>query len=1809
MKHFFSNSIFLLPLLFVLSLHANETSLQLLGPREGDPASIIEGVSTIHGDYSELEVDLIVPGPDPLVLSRFYSSHDTPASAHFGGWRFLPKCILWIDKDPKGKTYSTPEGKFDRSYVRVGTDEGSILTYIGWQNTTNPRAKSLYTVDIDGKIFNLTNTARGAPHSWTNQKNNQLYSQEDRFELILANLGKRDYVKHPSKDFYLLEKETLPSGNKIFYEYDREGRPILIKMMSAKEEKVLSWIKIRYGQTTSVETSDKKTALYHFDEDSSHRPLLTKVSSAHKPSVTYQYQSTGTHPLIIRKELSGGQEVQIEYLADSSGKNRVHSITKALSDSLIARREFTYYFDNDGSGYTEIHGPTEERMTHSYNGDLQLTSIEEYLNGALYRVQRKLWGMKKDACSLLQSSVEDSSGAVYYAKAFSYDDYGRVLTEKEYGNLTGAHPDPLVLNTDGTVHDSQEGHVKTYSYIQADGFDVVNQIDAKGSGIRYCYSQGTNLLVKKYILAKDKRKKRWFYDYNAEGTLTQVLIDDGDESTPKSTWYLGKRLITIIVPKQEFPAIGAPEVIEEKYLDTKTKQEVLVKKTVNHFDSFGNITLQEIYDANGEHRYTLIKRYENGLLTMETDAKGNETHYTYDAAHNLVEEANMATGISVQYGYDLENRLIYRAEQSNGHTLETKISYNASGHKVSETDRFGNETLYVVDSLGRTKTVTYPEIATENGGTLTPTYAYEYDLFNHVTQVTDPYGAITSKVNTPTGNPIRIQHPDGFEELFKYDFEGSLHRHLGRDGLVKVFEYDYMGRLNHIEYYERGSKGSRDGFKREYFDYNAFHMTSEKDEEGNRTTYSYDGAGRLISLKKDAQKVEFFHDALGKVSGFKRWKSKDTFTYIQKEYDLLGNVIFETTEDETGKLLTKSEYAYDDAGRLTEIIGYPNHNKSSLKRFEYDSFGRLTKEIDAQGFACEVHYDEGFINEWGKRNLKKTTIDPLGNSIEEIYDLAGNLVSNNKKDKSGKLLSSSRFFHDVFGLETSRIDAVIDSKEKTKVYQSRRAYIPGHHLGEMHIAATSPEEKVIQLTYNLYGDLKTKLEPKAPSPVSYEYNNRGDLEKILFQAKEFEKETVCKFRYDKKGNLVNFTESANRSLSRKYNAHDQLTEETIKDDYGSYSVKCSYDGEGCITQITLPDGSFIEYDYEGPFVKKAARYSKEKKELYQYKIFSRDLMGNILEEIFPYHAGSRKHRFDKSGRRVEVATDFFQDTAQGYDPLGNLTLRETLLDGEKSTTSYTYDALSQLLSEKGENEHTYLYDSIGNRLSKDDIHYTVNGANQIIETERGTYTFDARGNLKEKNINGRTWEFKHNPLNQLISIILPNGSMVTFTYDVAGKRLSKKVEAGRKTEVFRYFYLGQTELGCLDTKGNIVQLRVPSDPNQAEKGPFIAFELQKEVYVPIYDIQDNVAMLVDPEKRIIQESYRYSVFGEEEIINRRGRTVACSPTQNPWRYRGEHTDEETSLLCIGYRYYDPEIGRWIDPDPAGDLDGPNLYAYCRNNPLTYIDYFGLASEKSSVDESYFYGEYEPHCYCERHRNCKRGGDIQANQRLSSGLSIGSAYDLSLEVLSHPRVQGSMQAFVGFAEASAGGLATLGSGGLAAPIGLPVLIHGLDQFIAGMNTAITGQHRATLTEQLLQTSGMSPEWASFTNDVLSIGGTLGGAAIIRASRIRTFPNFQLGATPKLSSNISESPLKNTRYTKKVLAQMERNLKTGQTDFHGFPRTVDNYAGLGKKELIQGRDGLTRMKVTVKGAYKGKSGIFEWIVEADGSINHRIFIPNL
>lgn len=84
--------------------------------------------------------------------------------------------------------------------------------------------------------------------------------------------------------------------------------------------------------------------------------------------------------------------------------------------------------------------------------------------------------------------------------------------------------------------------------------------------------------------------------------------------------------------------------------------------------------------------------------------------------------------------------------------------------------------------------------------------------------------------------------------------------------------------------------------------------------------------------------------------------------------------------------------------------------------------------------------------------------------------------------------------------------------------------------------------------------------------------------------------------------------------------------------------------------------------------------------------------------------------------------------------------------------------------------------------------------------------------------------------------------------------------------------------------------------------------------------------------------------------------------------------------------------------------------------------------------------------------------------------------------------------------------------------------------------------------------------------------------------------------------TNNPLEHIKYTEKVKEQM----KLG--DFHSFLKAVDAFGSNGKITQIVGRDGIVRTKVEISGGYKGREGVFEYIIEPDNTVNHRFFRPH-
>jgi filamentous hemagglutinin len=83
--------------------------------------------------------------------------------------------------------------------------------------------------------------------------------------------------------------------------------------------------------------------------------------------------------------------------------------------------------------------------------------------------------------------------------------------------------------------------------------------------------------------------------------------------------------------------------------------------------------------------------------------------------------------------------------------------------------------------------------------------------------------------------------------------------------------------------------------------------------------------------------------------------------------------------------------------------------------------------------------------------------------------------------------------------------------------------------------------------------------------------------------------------------------------------------------------------------------------------------------------------------------------------------------------------------------------------------------------------------------------------------------------------------------------------------------------------------------------------------------------------------------------------------------------------------------------------------------------------------------------------------------------------------------------------------------------------------------------------------------------------------------------------------NEDFFQGSAYTEKVLGQMK------QGDYHSFPESVRALQDAGVRLSFRGADGRCREMLAIPGEFRGVKGVFEFIKEADGMINHRLFRP--
>jgi RHS repeat-associated protein len=1606
----FALSVFLI-FLSLGSLRADQMSAVMLPSTESDPDSFIaQCVNVINGDYCETVLDLEIAGPDALTLQRYYNSKNYMTGKDFGGWRIFPQTLLVTGRDPQNKECKVGPDRFEWVYAFTGERSGGILSYSGWRKISG-ETKDPLKIEILKDTAGMVNSFAGEMSGQTNHLNNRMHFKQETCELILGDGTKRIYqkvktvppeifgeeialnlaVKLTQPQYFLLISETLPSGNVILFSYDEKGYITSVEMKDTAQKKTHSWMHFGYDFNPrscriTVTTSDEKKLIYEFEKLTLGKQaifVLKDVKGNYGIPISYDYAIKGSNNcFLIKKRLPEGRFVEIEY--DDIGR------VKALKGpSTLSGKPETAYSFNYGDKCTEVSNAAGIKTRYCYDDRLQLIAME-YLgpDGKLHRTDKKYYGKtKQDTTFLLARTISDATGRIHSYRCFKYDSRGNVLEEKLYGNLTGKQEVALQVDLDGQIinPDHEECHIKTFSYSE-DGFNLLTRLgDAKGNKTTYTYDKGSNRLIKKLIYEKDSVKKREFRFYNSDAVCIKTIEDDSSDDDIKYSYGATEKHIIEVKPKEVLPGVGLPEVIEEKAVDLKTKNEILVKKIVNTYSSQGQLLSCATYDSNGANAFTIGKTYNHlGQVTSETDPEGKITSYSYDGIGNQILISIPHENKTIEKHYDYKNNLLQTVESAGTLQKTFQNTYDILGRKIASTDQFGETTHFEYDAFGHLTKVIYPTVLDEYKKTIQPTFSYIYDTFGNVLSIIDPKGYTTYKTYNLRGSPSKIHYPDGSIEMFKYDTEGSLHRSLTRDQIVTVYEYDYLGRVSYEEVSFVREKSEEPFITGREYKYNGFRLSSLRNRylsTDTFTAYRHDLAGRMIAILQypygesenhpQSRKTEIDYDSLGRENKRKTWFDFGLSDYSVEcvEYDLLGNVIEKRTEDAVGNIQLRKGLVYDSFGHCVEEHTFSD---KPIVKTAYDAFGEPILVTDASGNETKVLID------YGKNSLKKTIINSEGVQTKIDFDALGRTISIIKKDAKGTLLSSQSIFYDSIGNKSLEENAIITDGKQLAVQKTRWVHGPMGRIEELIEAEGSPEEKRTAYSYNTLGKLAAKTLPGAAAPLAYTYTKQGWLSKIQYQEGKNDL-LVNNYTYDRRGNIISASALGNQSIERTYNIFNQILQETVKDGEGKYTLKFQYDRKGRVKSIALPDDSSIAYTYDGVFGREVKRLSARGEELYSHTYTSYDESGKILEETLIGYCGDRRTHYDLNGRKTLIETDYYTESvpSNGYSTLGNLLSLQRKGDFPTENSSYTYNSLSQLTSEKNSIQKTYSYDSLDNRLkeNKDDLLY--NSLNQLIAQAKAEFTYDPQGNLLRKTLDGEETQFESNILSQLIAIEKPDQTYLTFSYDPFGRRVVKKTydskEKNKKTlSTTRSFYLGFRELGILNEKGAIKKLRVPGISGSQISLKSIAIELEDQTYAVLHDISGNVIALLDPATREIVESYIYSAFGTEKVYNAYQKQISSSAVGNPWRYSEKPIDEETGLICFGFRYYDPSISRWISKDPAGFIDGPNLYAYCHNNPLRCCDPFGLESQ---VNEEQFYGEVEDHCFCEHHRTCKRGGDL------------------------------------------------------------------------------------------------------------------------------------------------------------------------------------------------------------------------------------------
>ena len=663
------------------------------------------------------------------------------------------------------------------------------------------------------------------------------------------------------------------------------------------------------------------------------------------------------------------------------------------------------------------------------------------------------------------------------------------------------------------------------------------------------------------------------------------------------------------------------------------------------------------------------------------------------------------------------------------------------------------------------------------------------------------------------------------------------------------------------------------------------YIISETDTNGISSEYTYNENGIVTSVTDGNGKVtSYATNAMGyltlaetNVTGLADNAVKMAINYIY-DGDLLKRIIQGNVE---------YDYVYDEWGQLKSVLV----DNIRLIHYTYgvnEKRTRITKIVfgnsSENGFTIEYSYDgaTGDVDYIEKYNY----VEGEKNSIkyDYIYDNLGNLTAI-KDNGTGHYISYT---------DTGVI--IKDGENGDTIYKLKDV--------------TPVEDDTEETTNSTENTGTTETDENEPISITQEtangvkYNhNVYDSDYDTLTGKTTENEFVGVVTVTDENGVYSYGKTiGTQSVSDWFGRNEAVTVMTKKPiddtvtDYASVSSQYGYVTENNVTSNLI---SSVNNTVTGSEGTNTVNYS------YTYdgngKITGITAVSNITGL-----SSASQYIYDEAGQLVKEinGADY---TEYAYDSKGNISTRKVYSNNTLvSTDNYTYGSETWEDRLTGYNNKTITYDDIGNPTSYLGATLTWRGR------ELESYT---KGNIQ-----------------------------ISFSYDVDGMRYQKVVKTnGVETSRYDYVY----------SEGSLILITFTAD-NVSDTARFIydsygeprGFILNNTAaYLYLKNAQGDITGIVNENGEIIltcsYDAWGRVNFGSTDMAHM---TLAAKLSQiNPFTYRGYCYDYDIGMYYLQSRYYDPEICRFINADSTdylgatGTLLSYNLFAYCENDPVDYMD--------------------------------------------------------------------------------------------------------------------------------------------------------------------------------------------------------------------------------------------------------------------------------